>query len=56
MAREITLQLTVTVPDDTEGLAVENAINAALDENGLNDWGDWIVGAVTITAVDDAEV
>jgi hypothetical protein len=53
--RQITLAITVTVPLDTEGLAVENAINTALDEPPC-DWGEWIVGAATIIEIDETPV
>lgn len=48
--REITLQLTVTVPAATAERDVEAAIDAALDEPPC-DWGVWKVGGVEITAV-----
>lgn len=51
--REMTLTLTVTVPATVGESEVEQAINRALDEGQetCNDWGKWLVGAVTITDV-----
>lgn len=50
MSRNMTLQLTVIVPDDVGESAVEDAINAALDEPPC-DWGDWTVSGVDIINV-----
>ncbi len=49
--RDIVLQVTVRVPATTGENEVETALNAALDETpqtGL-DWGDWEVGALSVT-------
>jgi hypothetical protein len=48
--REMTLQITVTVPATTGESEVERAINAALDEPPC-DWEDWEVGLASITDV-----
>ena len=50
MTREITLELTVTVPAVVGESEVERAINSVLDEPPC-DWGNWTVGAALITKV-----
>lgn len=50
MVREITLEITVTVPATTGESEVQLAINDALNEPPC-DWGDWVVGLATITTV-----
>lgn len=50
MQRTMTLQVMVTVPAITPESEVESAFNAALDEPPC-DWGEWVVGAVSIVSV-----
>jgi hypothetical protein len=54
MKRDVTLQLTVTVPANVGESEVQQAINHALDEGDVreNDWGNWYVGGVTVVKVD----
>lgn len=52
--REITLQVSVTVPIGVGENDVETAINSALDEPPC-EWEDWIVGAAIITNVKRVE-
>ena len=52
MEREITLEVTVTVPATVGESEVERAINEALDEGEKYvEWGEWIVGAAVIKDV-----
>jgi hypothetical protein len=51
--RTVTLQMEVRVPVTASDSEVETALNRALDESGDTglDWGDWEVGALTVTNV-----
>jgi hypothetical protein len=51
MKREITLTLKVIALATVGENEIENAINAALDEENGVDWGEWEVGPAIITNV-----
>lgn len=50
--KQITFEMTVTVPADTKPDDVKEAINAQLDEPPAT-WADWTVGAALITGVSE---
>ena len=48
--KQITFEMTVTVPADTKPDDVKEAINSQLDEPPAF-WDDWTVGAALITGI-----
>lgn len=46
--KQITLQIRVQVPDDTDEKDVARSIDRVLNEEGDADWGKWKVGGAVI--------